>query len=141
LHTHSRARRATSSYASRQKHGREPHVQHNMSATAAIRRLTRDLEAITQDPPEGASASPASEDNLFIWNASVFGPEGTAWEGRYRGGRDAKGAKAALARSGIAGVSVGSAAQEAVSLTMRDMCVLRGGALLVCLPGRNRVYV
>lgn len=27
------------------------------------------------------SASPVSEDNLYIWNASIFGPEDTAWEG------------------------------------------------------------
>lgn len=30
---------------------------------------------------EGISAGPVTEDNLFCWNASIFGPEGTIWEG------------------------------------------------------------
>jgi len=30
---------------------------------------------------EGMSAGPVTEDNLFFWNASIFGPEGTLWEG------------------------------------------------------------
>jgi len=49
--------------------------------TASTLRLMSDLRAIQQDPPEGCSASPVSEDNMYIWNASVFGPEETPWEG------------------------------------------------------------
>jgi len=30
---------------------------------------------------EGISAGAVTEDNLFFWNASIFGPEGTIWEG------------------------------------------------------------
>ena len=30
---------------------------------------------------QGASASPLNDDNIYIWNATIFGPEGTAWEG------------------------------------------------------------
>jgi ubiquitin-conjugating enzyme E2 A len=30
---------------------------------------------------KGASASPVSDDNLFVWNATIFGPENTPWEG------------------------------------------------------------
>lgn len=53
-----------------------------MSAgSAASLRLLSDLKAISHQPPAGCSASPSSEDNLFIWGASIFGPEGTPWEG------------------------------------------------------------
>jgi hypothetical protein len=30
---------------------------------------------------KGASASPASENNMFYWTACMFGPSDTAWEG------------------------------------------------------------
>lgn len=52
-----------------------------MGSTPAMLRLLSDLKAIKQEPPEGCSASPASEDNLFVWNATVFGPDDTPWEG------------------------------------------------------------
>lgn len=44
-------------------------------------RLMTDLKEIKQQPPEGCSASPCSDENLFIWNASIFGPDDTPWEG------------------------------------------------------------
>jgi len=40
-----------------------------------------DLKTMKQSPPEGVSASPMSEDNLFVWGGTVFGPDDTAWEG------------------------------------------------------------
>ncbi len=30
---------------------------------------------------QGCSASPANDENLFIWTASIFGPDDSAWEG------------------------------------------------------------
>lgn len=30
---------------------------------------------------QGCSASPTSDENLFVWNATIFGPADTAWEG------------------------------------------------------------
>ena len=33
------------------------------------------------DPPDGASASPTREDDLFEWSATIFGPDETPWEG------------------------------------------------------------
>eukprot|EP01023_Acetabularia_acetabulum_P067054 TRINITY_DN916_c0_g4_i1.p3 TRINITY_DN916_c0_g4~~TRINITY_DN916_c0_g4_i1.p3 ORF type:complete len:167 (-),score=35.73 TRINITY_DN916_c0_g4_i1:301-801(-) len=48
---------------------------------AASLRLQSDLRAIQVEPPEGVSASPLADDNLFIWAATIFGPEDTAWEG------------------------------------------------------------
>lgn len=40
-----------------------------------------DLKAIKDEPPEGCSASPHSEENLFVWSATIFGPDETPWEG------------------------------------------------------------
>ena len=34
------------------------------------------------EPPEGCSASPLSDDNLYVWGASILGPIETAWEVR-----------------------------------------------------------
>jgi ubiquitin-conjugating enzyme E2 A len=50
-------------------------------ATAATIRLLSDLKQISSEPPEGASASPVNDNNLFVWNATIFGPEATPWEG------------------------------------------------------------
>ncbi|KJE92441.1 ubiquitin-conjugating enzyme family protein [Capsaspora owczarzaki ATCC 30864] len=52
-----------------------------MGASAAVLRLLSDYKHVQADPPEGCSAAPVSEDNLFQWNAAVSGPEGTPWEG------------------------------------------------------------
>lgn len=34
-----------------------------------------------REPTEGCSAAPVSDENLFIWTGTVFGPSDTAWEG------------------------------------------------------------
>ena len=34
-----------------------------------------------RDPPEGCSAAPIDESDLYVWNASVVGPEQSPWEG------------------------------------------------------------
>lgn len=34
-----------------------------------------------QQPPEGVSAAPLSDENMLVWGASIFGPEDTTWEG------------------------------------------------------------
>ncbi|ERN10429.1 hypothetical protein AMTR_s00026p00201870 [Amborella trichopoda] len=49
-------------------------------ASSAQLRLMSDLKAITSEPPEGCSASPHSEENLFVWSATIFGPDETPWE-------------------------------------------------------------
>jgi ubiquitin-conjugating enzyme E2 A len=33
------------------------------------------------EPPEGVSAAPLSDANLFVWGATIFGPVDTPWEG------------------------------------------------------------
>eukprot|EP01025_Chloroclados_australasicus_P006758 TRINITY_DN1215_c1_g1_i5.p3 TRINITY_DN1215_c1_g1~~TRINITY_DN1215_c1_g1_i5.p3 ORF type:complete len:171 (-),score=14.81 TRINITY_DN1215_c1_g1_i5:353-865(-) len=59
----------------------EKHGGKAVSKSAALLRLQSDLRSIKVEPPEGVSASPMSEDNLFIWTATIFGPDDTAWEG------------------------------------------------------------
>ena len=39
---------------------------------------------LQQDPPDGVNASPQM-DNIMQWNAIIFGPEGTIWDGGERG--------------------------------------------------------
>lgn len=57
-------------------------------SAAAVRmatlRLASDLKAIQNDPPAGCSASPVTEDNLFLWNATIIGPDESPWEGAWR---------------------------------------------------------
>ncbi|CAK9212540.1 hypothetical protein BDL97_18G047700 [Sphagnum fallax] len=49
--------------------------------SSAQLRLMSDLKSIRQEPPEGCSASPHGDENLFVWGATIFGPDETAWEG------------------------------------------------------------
>ena len=48
--------------------------------TAAKRRLMRDFKKLQEEPPNGLSASPM-EDSIMNWDAVIFGPEDTPWEG------------------------------------------------------------
>lgn len=48
---------------------------------AATLRLMSDLREMQKDAPEGASAAPLSEENIFVWAATIFGPADTPWEG------------------------------------------------------------
>ena len=34
-----------------------------------------------QNPPEGVSASPLSDENIYVWGGTIFGTDDTAWEG------------------------------------------------------------
>ena len=40
----------------------------------------RDFRKLQQDPPAGVNGSPTS-DNILRWNAVIFGPEDTPWDG------------------------------------------------------------
>eukprot|EP01098_Paradermamoeba_levis_P000633 TRINITY_DN1069_c0_g1_i1.p1 TRINITY_DN1069_c0_g1~~TRINITY_DN1069_c0_g1_i1.p1 ORF type:complete len:162 (-),score=14.43 TRINITY_DN1069_c0_g1_i1:266-751(-) len=44
-------------------------------------RLMSDLKQMQVEPPAGVSASPVTDDNLYVWNATIFGPEESEWEG------------------------------------------------------------
>ena len=48
--------------------------------SAATKRLLKDLQKIQKEEDSGLNASP-EEDNLFVWEAIIEGPERTAWEG------------------------------------------------------------
>lgn len=48
--------------------------------SAARRRLIRDFKKMKTDPPQGISAAPKDKE-LMEWNAVMFGPEQTSWEG------------------------------------------------------------
>jgi ubiquitin-conjugating enzyme E2 A len=52
-----------------------------MGTTSAQLRLMSDLKAIKNGGSAGVSASPLSDDSLFVWTATIFGPNDTAWEG------------------------------------------------------------
>ena len=52
-----------------------------MASTTAQRRLLKEYRALTNNPPEGITAGPVSEDDLLYWEALIQGPEGTPFEG------------------------------------------------------------
>lgn len=52
-----------------------------MAASVAQRRLLQDYRALTNNPPDGITAGPVSEDDLYNWEALIQGPEGTPFEG------------------------------------------------------------
>jgi ubiquitin-conjugating enzyme E2 G2 len=52
-----------------------------MATTTAHRRLFQEYRALTNNPPEGITAGPISEDDLLYWEALIHGPEGTPFEG------------------------------------------------------------
>jgi len=53
-----------------------------MSTTSvAAKRLFTEYRALANDPPEGITAGPISEDDMFVWEALIQGPEGTPFEG------------------------------------------------------------
>lgn len=52
-----------------------------MAQSTAHRRLLQEYRALTNNPPDGITAGPLSEDDLLRWEALVQGPEGTPFEG------------------------------------------------------------
>lgn len=53
----------------------------SMAQSTAHRRLLQEYRALTNNPPEGITAGPVSEDDLLHWEALIQGPEGTPFEG------------------------------------------------------------
>eukprot|EP01138_Halocafeteria_seosinensis_P009871 gb/GECG01010082.1/.p1 GENE.gb/GECG01010082.1/~~gb/GECG01010082.1/.p1 ORF type:complete len:174 (+),score=34.26 gb/GECG01010082.1/:1-522(+) len=51
------------------------------TSSGAKQRLIRDFKKLTADPPTGVNASPVSQDNIMEWQAVIFGPDDTPWEG------------------------------------------------------------
>jgi ubiquitin-conjugating enzyme E2 G2 len=52
-----------------------------MAQSTAHRRLLQEYRALTNNPPEGITAGPITEDDLLHWEAVIQGPEGTPFEG------------------------------------------------------------
>jgi hypothetical protein len=53
----------------------------SIMASSASKRLFKEYKALSSDPPEGIAAGPMSEDDMFLWEALIQGPEGTPFEG------------------------------------------------------------
>lgn len=47
----------------------------------ALRRLQREYADIRADPPANCTAGPVSEEDLFKWEAMIFGPEDSPYHG------------------------------------------------------------
>jgi ubiquitin-protein ligase len=57
------------------------HHTHSICVPACLlQRLMRDFKRLRQDPPQGVNGSP-NPDNIMLWNAVIFGPEDTPWDG------------------------------------------------------------
>ncbi|KAI4279215.1 MAG: hypothetical protein LQ337_000450 [Flavoplaca oasis] len=52
-----------------------------MASSLASRRLFQEYRTLTSSPPDGITAGPISEDDIFTWEALIQGPEGTPFEG------------------------------------------------------------
>lgn len=50
------------------------------SASSAKKRLKKDFKTLTNGPPDGISGTPVNG-NIFEWQAIIFGPPATVWEG------------------------------------------------------------
>ena len=44
-------------------------------------RLLKEYEDLIKNPPDNCSAAPVNEDDIYIWQATIYGPEGTPYEG------------------------------------------------------------
>ena len=51
-----------------------------ITSVLCLQRLMRDFKRLRQDPPQGVNGSP-NPDNIMLWNAVIFGPEDTPWDG------------------------------------------------------------
>jgi ubiquitin-conjugating enzyme E2 D/E len=47
----------------------------------ASRRITKELTELEQDPPPGCSAGPENNADIYKWDATILGPEGTPYAG------------------------------------------------------------
>jgi hypothetical protein len=56
---------------------------------ARSQRLMRDFKRLRNDPPQGVNGSP-NPDNIMLWNAVIFGPDDTPWDGGVLGITDCR---------------------------------------------------
>lgn len=48
---------------------------------SVLKRLNAELKEIIECPPLNCSAGPISNDNMYVWEAFIMGPEGTPYQG------------------------------------------------------------
>jgi hypothetical protein len=58
-----------------------PPPSHHTMTSSASKRLFKEYRGLSSDPPDGLTAGPITEDDLFLWEALIQGPEGTPFEG------------------------------------------------------------
>lgn len=58
-------------------HPQQPYIK---MSTSARRRLLRDFRRLQNDPPTGVTGAPM-DTNIMHWQAVIFGPDDTPWEG------------------------------------------------------------
>lgn len=49
--------------------------------SVAAKRLFMEYKNLTKDSPEGITAGPVNEDDMYVWEALIEGPDGTPFEG------------------------------------------------------------
>ena len=52
-----------------------------MSATASIKRITKEYSDLQKDPPIGCSAGPENEEDMYHWQGYIAGPEDSPYAG------------------------------------------------------------
>lgn len=52
-----------------------------MATSVAQKRLFSEYRNLSKSPPDGITAGPVKEDDMFLWEALIQGPEGTPFEG------------------------------------------------------------
>jgi ubiquitin-conjugating enzyme E2 A len=62
------------------KQGETAESKPGAMSTPARRRLMHDFKRIQTDPPQGISGAPM-DNNIMKWQAVIFGPEDSPWEG------------------------------------------------------------
>jgi len=64
----------------KQNKNKKERLKKQVMSTPARRRLMRDFKRLQNDPPSGISGAPC-DNNIMLWNAVIFGPDDTPWEG------------------------------------------------------------